>query len=131
MKYKNISEFKQIAVINGKKEIVAPGIVIEVDRELIHPAFEKVAENSEVNYKKLTPKLVKNDSLESLKKQVLEMQDATATNKKSNEVAELAKMCEEQFKTIFKRLEILKNAVQTIELEVEQALYGEDGDSKS
>lgn len=162
MKYKNNSGLKQIAIINGKKEIVQNGVVFETDREIIHPAFDRVDDSTLVTFKKLVPRLVKNDSISELQKQITDIQKDTEgiaslsesvalTAQLSKQVTELAKKAndldlrddiarltekvgemdsknDEQFKVVFKRLEILKNALQTIELEVDQALYGEETD---
>jgi hypothetical protein len=148
MKYQNNSGLKQIALINGKKEIVPNGAVFETDRPIMHPGFDKVDESTPVTFKKLVPKLVKNDSLDSLQKQI---DDLTSINNKveelsqktndidrSNDISELSRQIgvlttetKENFAILFKRVEILKNAVQTIELEVDQALYGEDDSTKS
>jgi DNA anti-recombination protein RmuC len=151
MKYRNTSGLKQIAIINGKKEIVPNGVVIEVEKEFIHPAFERVDEDTQATFKKLVPKFVKNDTINSLQKQLSDIQQSSEGLASSvsesiskqleelsqrlsqvetrNEIETLTKMCEEKFTMVFKRLEILKNAVQTIELEVDQALYGEEGDT--
>jgi hypothetical protein len=165
MKYKNNSGLKQIATINGKKEIVLSGVVIEVDRPFMHPAFEQVDESTPVTFKRMIPKLVKNNSIETLQKQITDIQKDTEgiaslsesvalTKELTRQVDELSKktsdldlrddiehlnsdvsaiktLIEEKFTTVFKRLEILKNAVQTIEFEVDRALYGEGEDEDS
>jgi hypothetical protein len=156
MKYKNNSGLKQIAIINGKKEIVPSGVIFETEREIIHPGFEKVDDATPVTFKKLAPKLVKSDSLELIQRQINDIKKDTSvsesvalTQSLSKQVAELTQKTEnldilvqvqetlnnlkndndEKFSMIFKRLEILKNAVQTIELEVDQALYGDESDT--
>ena len=163
MKYKNTSGLKQIAVINGKKEIIPNGVVIEVDRDMIHPAFERVDDATPATFNKRVSKFVKNDSLESLQKQITAMKKDTdgiaslseavaLTDTLSKQVGELSQKTNDldlrddiaelnanmgsmkeaydsKFDLVLKRLEILKNAIQTIELEVDQALYGEEADA--
>ena len=159
MKYKNNSGLKQIAIINGKKEIIPNGVIFETERDIIHPGFEKVDDATPVTFKKLAPKLVKSDSLDSIQRQINDIKKDTSvsesvalTQSLSKQVAELAQKTEnldlrdvlvqmqetmsnlknesdEKFTMVLKRLEILKNAVQTIELEVDQALYGDESDT--
>lgn len=163
MKYKNNSGLKQIAIIGGKKEIIPNGVVFEVDREMIHPAFERVDDSIPTTFNRRVSKFVKNDSVEQLQQQIAAIKKDTdgiaslsesmaLTENLSKQVDELSKKAndldlrddieklnsnfasmkesiDEQFKVVFKRLEILKNAIQTIELEVDQALYGEEADA--
>jgi hypothetical protein len=133
MKYKNVSGFKQIAVINGKKEIIPNGVIIEVDREFMHPGFDKVDDGIETTFKKLVPKLAKtNDAVGSLQTKMEELSKDTKNLTDEIINKKIAEYCEKNFSTVFKRLEILKQAIQTIELEVDRALYGEEEtDSKS
>lgn len=163
MKYKNNSGLKQIALIGGKKEIIPNGIVFETDREIIHPAFERVDDATPVTFKRLVPKFIKNNSITDLQKQINSIQEDTKaisflsesvalTEQLSQQVSALSKRTDDldirddikkltnsfeafktenegQFKVVFKRLEILKTALQTIELEVDQALYGDETDA--
>ena len=77
MKYKNNSGLKQIAIINGKKEIIPNGVVFENERAIIHPGFDQVDEATPVTFKKLIPKLVKSDSLDSMQQQIDAIQKDT------------------------------------------------------
>ena len=156
MKYKNSSGLKQIAIINGKKEIILNGVIFETERDIIHPGFEKVDDATPVTFKKLAPKLVKSDSIDSIQRQINDIKNDSSvsesvalTQSLSKQVAELTQKTEnldilvqiqetlnnlkndtdEKFSLVFKRLEILKNALQTIELEVDQALYGDESDT--
>lgn len=156
MKYKNSSGLKQIAIINGKKEIILNGVIFETERDIIHPGFEKVDDATPVTFKKLAPKLVKSDSIDSIQRQINDIKNDNSvsesvalTQSLSKQVAELTQKTEnldilvqiqetlnnlkndtdEKFSLVFKRLEILKNALQTIELEVDQALYGDESDT--
>jgi len=163
MKYKNNSGLKQIAIINGKKEIIPNGVVFENERAIIHPGFDQVDETTPVTFKKLIPKLVKSDSLDSMQQQIDAIQKDTQgiaslsesvalTANLSKQVSELSQKTndldlrdnitelvnsiatmksesDDKFTIVMKRLEILKNAIQTIELEVDQALYGEEADA--
>lgn len=151
MKYQNVSGFRQVIVVEGKKTVVFEDQVIEVSHELFNPAFEKVADNSVVTFKARTIKkpssnqenisLVQFESkLEEVKKDSATADDVTQAVSKITELesnvaksqskhgSELAEFKKEfsEFKILaLKRMEILKSAVKTLEYEVGQ-LYTDD-----
>lgn len=153
MKYQNVSGFRQVVVIEGKKTVVFEDHVIEVARELFHPGFEKVSDDTEVTYKSRTIKkpnstqenisLVQFETkLEEVKKDTATTEDVTQAVSKITELestvakshskhgTELADLRKEfsEFKVIaLKRMEILKSAVKTLEFEVGQ-LYTDENE---
>ena len=140
MKYQNVSGFRQMVVIEGKREVVFADDVIEVTHELFNAAFEKVSDSVEATYK---PRTIRKSSdngekialiqLEGKLKETANTADltklqATLEESKTQQVGELFQLRQEfvEFKNItLKRLEILKNVVKTLEYEVGQ-LYGEE-----
>lgn len=131
MKYRNVSEFKQIAIINGKKEIIRKNEVIEVDKKFLNPAFEEVPEDTEVTVRK--SQVAQNPALNDIQKSIEEFKKEISLTTINEIIDEKLKVLfeekiEKELKNIYKRLEIIRMAVQTLELEVEQNLYGASED---
>ena len=151
MKYQNVSGFRQVIVVEGKKTVVFEDQIIEVSHELFNPAFDKVPDNSVVTFKARTIKKPGNnqenisliqfeEKLEEVKKDTATSDDVTqavskitelessiskSQSKHGNELADLRKEFSEFKALASKRMEILKSAVKTLEFEVGQ-LYTDD-----
>jgi hypothetical protein len=150
MKYKNTSGFRQTVIIEGKKQVIFADDVFEQEKELINPAFEKVSDDTEVTFKARSIRKTSGDThteaISLLENKLNEVQKGTENLPEAvSKISELQKSVEtsktkhadefaalrdefEKFKTlVHRRLEILKNAVKTIEYEVGQ-LYGEEAE---
>ena len=140
MKYKNTSGFRSVVIIAGKKTIVFPDDVIDYPGELFNASFEKVPDSEIVNHKDRVIKRnspqndeklsILQDKLEGVKKDTDNIAAIEeAHSKSSEEINELRKNLEEFKGTVYKRLEILKSVVQTLEYELGEVIgYDEDGD---
>ena len=134
MKYKNTSGFKQIAILNGKKEIIGKDEVFETEREVFNPAFEKVSDTSEVTPKNRNN--IRNPAFNEIQKQIEDVKKEVDLTKIEPIIDEKLRVffkeeIEKRFEVVNKRLEILKSAVQTLELELENNLYGENSDKST
>jgi uncharacterized protein (UPF0147 family) len=154
MKYKNTSGFRQILIIEGKKQVVFADDIVEVAHSLINPAFEQVSDSMEVTYKPRSIRKVNTTNSESFlhfENKLLEVQKDTASLNEMTEAVTKISNLEQTMKnardkhdssidelrtefnefkiTALKRFEILKSVVQTLEFELEQ-LYPDGEDSE-
>ncbi len=143
MKYKNTSGFRQVVVIEGKKTVVFADEVIDVSRELINAAFDRVADDAEVTHKARTIKKPTADDkvnltdlehkIESVKKEASEVASTKLSELQTTQNSELTAIRNDlnDFKAlVIKRLEILKSVVKTLEYEVGQLYSDEEVDEE-
>lgn len=155
MKYKNTSGFRQVLMMDGKKCVVFPDDVVEVSRELINAAFEQVEDDAEVTYKARTIKkpssseekvnfsdfenkidevkkqaevIAKTKLSEAAKNTDVKLSELQASQ--ANELSTIRSELTELKSVVFRRLEILKSAVKTLEYEVGQLYSDEEVDEE-
>lgn len=139
MKYQNTSGFRQTVIMEGKKVVVFPDDVIELDKELFNVGFEKVEDSKEVTFKERTLKkhsseknsevlAILENKISEVKKGS-EIKSTSDINDMRKEFNDLKKEFHDFSELAKKRLDILKTAVQTIEYEVGQ-LYEDDSEDE-
>jgi hypothetical protein len=134
IKYKNVSGFRQVLIIGGKKVIVNDGDVFEKDSEFEEDGFVRVSDLEKVtvegtysrksNFTPITTTLdLLNDKVKEVEKSVKNTDMEPILNSlKLNEdmIANLEKDFKKFESTCTKRLEILKKAINFIEKEMAQ-----------
>lgn len=121
-KYKNTKEFVQPIMVNGKRQIVRPGQVVELpaDFNVEFASFlEKVSDDVPIT-KPGNQKVIEN--IENIKKSLDD-------NTKHNTIEQRLKSIEETQEKILKRLDILKNAVGTMDQalrNIEETVYNKE-----
>lgn len=139
MKYKNTSGFRSVVIISGKKTIVFPDDVIDYPGELFNASFDKVPDNEVVSHKDRVIKRnssqndeklsILQDKLEGVKKDTDNIAAIEeAHSKASTDITELRKDFTDFKSLVIKRMEILKNAMQSIEYEVQLLAYPEEAE---
>jgi hypothetical protein len=122
-KYKNIKEFVQPAMLNGKRVFIKPGQVIEFHKELdlsFTPFLEKVSDDAAVTH--IPDKAVKTKKDKPSDEEIQQL----VKNNSSLET-KINKLLEDQ-QVILKRLEILKGSVETVNQalrNVEEIVYND------
>lgn len=141
MKYKNTSELRQSIILNGKRFLLEPNQVIESPKELKYIFLEKVSDDTPVTPLKLSDKqlpffeikntideikdnITKISDFDSLKKEVIKL------NENINKFQEIINNFEKSIiPDIYKKMEMLKNAVMALQEDVYNISFDENGNA--
>lgn len=139
MKYKNTSELRQSIILNGKRYLLEPNQVIESSRELKYIFLERVSDDTPVTPPKPSSKpsplseikntideikdnVAKVSDFDSLKKEVIKL------NENINKFQEVVNNFEKNIiPDIYRKMEMLKNAVMTLQEDVYNITFDENG----
>lgn len=139
MKYKNISEFRQSIILNGKRFLIEPNQVIESQRELKYIFLEKVSDDTPVTTPKASNRTL---SFSEIKNTINEIKDNSVKvsdfDSLKNEITKINEYIHnfQEFMNkfekyiipdVYKKMEILKNAVMTLQEDVYNIKFDEKG----
>lgn len=139
MKYKNISGFRQSIFINGKRVILEPDQVIESNRELKYIFLDKVDDNTpaeKLEQLQSENKLIDlQQKLEEISKHKFSVSDIDAIKQHIKHLEDkiqhiyqkIQELEIEQKQHIFRKMEMLKSAIMTLQEDVYNIKFDENG----